>query len=178
ERDHRALAVDAIHPRPDDQAEQEVGEERGRGCDPETHRRVGELVDEERDCPLRERATEVGDRLSNPELLEIGAHATSRNISSSSSCRFGDRAWIAGFCDMYATRRRRSRTPSAVRRMTRTRLSCVAGRLSTSLRSDSWPTTPARFDGSTPQRLASSFSESVSPTSSRHRSFACEYVSP
>ena len=84
ERNHRALTVDAIHPRSDREAEKEIGEERRRGRDPETHRRVRELIHEQRHGPLRERAAEVRDRLTGPELLEVGAHETSRRIASNS----------------------------------------------------------------------------------------------
>jgi len=69
-----ALAVDAIHPRADDQAEEEVGKKGRRRRDAQAHRRVRELIHEQRHRPLRERAAEVRDRLAGPELLEVRAH--------------------------------------------------------------------------------------------------------
>ena len=72
--DHRLLAVDAVHPGADQQAEQEVGHEGRCRRDAEAQRRVGQLVDEQRYGPLRERAAQVRDRLADPELLEVGAH--------------------------------------------------------------------------------------------------------
>src|SRR6185312_12426294 len=172
--DRRLDERDDVDP-PDRQVpELEVGNEGECRRDAETQRRMGQLVDEQRYGPLRERAAEVRDRLADPELLEVRAHETSRRISRNWSCCFGASAWIAGSCEMQATRRRRSRIPSAVRRTTRMRLSCVAGRLRTRFRSVSWSTTPARFEGSTPQRLASSLREGVSFASRRQMSFACE----
>ena len=90
DRDHHPPAVDAVDPGSDHEPKEQIGQEVHGRADRETHRRPGELVDEQRQRERGERAPELGDRLAGPELPEVRARPRrSRDDSHDASCARG-----------------------------------------------------------------------------------------
>jgi hypothetical protein len=75
--DHQALAVDPVHPGPDDQPEEQVGDELGRGGDAQVDGRAGQLEHQQRQGEEGEGAAQVGDgrpsqkRPKSPETSQL-----------------------------------------------------------------------------------------------------------
>ena len=70
------LAIMAVHPGPNDQTKEGVRKEFKGRCDAQTHRRTGEVVNQEGQGEESEGATEVRNGLSRPKPPEGDAGST------------------------------------------------------------------------------------------------------